>query len=55
MGDTIKLHDKKFKIMIPAAEIDRAVEVVAQRINRDYADKETPLFSRYSERFRSCS
>ena len=44
MGDTIKLHDKTFKIMIPAAEIDRAVEAVAQRINHDYADKETPLF-----------
>ena len=44
MGDTIKLHDKEFKIMIPAAEIDRAVEAVAQRINHDYADKETPLF-----------
>ena len=44
MGDTIKLHDKEFKIMIPAAEIDRAVEAVAQRINHDYADKETPIF-----------
>ena len=44
MEDVIKLHDKKFRIMIPAAEIDRAVEAVARRINRDYADKETPIF-----------
>ena len=38
MEDIIKLRDKKFKIMIPAAEIDRAVDAVAQRINHDYAD-----------------
>lgn len=44
MEDIIKLHDKKFKIMIPAAKIDEAVEAVARRINHDYADKETPLF-----------
>ena len=44
MEDIIKLHDRKFKIMIPAAKIDQAVEAVAQRINHDYADKETPLF-----------
>ena len=44
MEDVIKLHDKKFRIMIPAAEIDRAVEAVARRINQDYADKQTPLF-----------
>ena len=44
MEDVIKLHDKKFRIMIPAAEIDRAVEAVARRINQDYAGKETPIF-----------
>lgn len=44
MEDIIKLHDRKFKIMIPAEEIDRAVEAIAQRINADYKDKETPLF-----------
>ena len=38
MEDIIKLHDRKFKIMIPAAKIDQAVEAVAQRINHDYAD-----------------
>ena len=41
MEDIIKLHDKKFRIMIPAAKID---EAVACRINEDYRDKETPLF-----------
>lgn len=30
--------------MIPAQEIDRAVCAVADRLNADYADKETPLF-----------
>ena len=44
MEDIIQLHDKKFKIMIPAEKIDEAVEAVAQRINADYAGKETPLF-----------
>lgn len=44
MQDIITLHDRKFRIMIPAEEIDRAVEAVAQRINADYRDKETPLF-----------
>lgn len=44
MEDIIQLHDKKFRIMIPAEQIDRAVEAVAQRINADYKDRETPLF-----------
>lgn len=44
MEDIIQLHDRKFKIMIPAEKIDQAVEAVAQRINADYAGKETPLF-----------
>ena len=44
MKDIIKLHDRKFKIMIPAEKIDEAVSAVAQRINEDYGDKETPLF-----------
>ncbi len=44
MKEIIQLHDKKFRIMIPAEQIDRAVSEVAQRINRDYADKQTPLF-----------
>jgi len=44
MEKTVKLHDKTFRVMIPAEEIDKAVASVAERINRDYADKETPLF-----------
>ena len=44
MENIIQLHDRKFMIMIPAAKIDEAVEAVAQRINADYAGKETPLF-----------
>ena len=44
MKDIIKLHDRKFKIMIPAEKIDEAVAAVAKRINADYADKPTPLF-----------
>ena len=39
MKDIIKLHDRKFKIMIPAEKIDEAVSAVAQRINEDYGDK----------------
>lgn len=44
MQDVIKLHDKKFRIMIPAEKIDEAVSAVARRINADYGDKQTPLF-----------
>lgn len=41
---TIRLHDRTFRVMIPAAEIDRAVSAVAARINADYAGLNTPLF-----------
>ena len=44
MEDVVKLHDKRFRVMIPAAKIDEAVAAVAERINNDYKDKETPLF-----------
>ncbi|HIW64739.1 MAG TPA: hypoxanthine phosphoribosyltransferase [Candidatus Alistipes intestinipullorum] len=44
MKDIIQLRDRKFRVMIPAEEIDRAVCAVADRLNADYADKETPLF-----------
>lgn len=40
----VKLYDKTFEVMIPAEQIDRAVEQVAEQINVDYADRETPLF-----------
>ncbi len=44
MKEEIQLLDKKFKIMIPAEKIDEAVSKVAAQINRDYADKENPVF-----------
>lgn len=44
MDETIKLHDRQFKVLIPAARIDEAVTDVARRINSDYAARETPLF-----------
>ena len=44
MNEVIQLLDRKFRVMIPAEEIDAAVTAVANRINADYADKETPIF-----------
>ena len=44
MDKIVKLHDKRFKVMIPAAQIDKVVEAVADRINRDYAGLHTPIF-----------
>ena len=35
MEKVIKLHDKRFRVMIPAAKIDEAVGVVAARINAE--------------------
>lgn len=39
----IKLQDKTFKVMIPAEEIDAAVERVAQQLNERYVGH-TPVF-----------
>ena len=44
MKDIIQLKDRRFRVMIPAEEIDRAVQAVADRINQDYADRGTPIF-----------
>lgn len=41
--DPIKIHDKKFKISYPESEILERVKAVADRINKDMADK-NPLF-----------
>ena len=41
--ERIKLLDRKFKTMIPAEEIDKAVERVADQLNERYKDK-TPIF-----------
>uniref|UniRef100_UPI004056B5F8 hypoxanthine phosphoribosyltransferase n=1 Tax=Alistipes sp. TaxID=1872444 RepID=UPI004056B5F8 len=44
MEKRVKLHDKSFRVMISAEEIDQAVEKVAQAINTDYKERETPIF-----------
>jgi hypoxanthine phosphoribosyltransferase len=41
--DKIKLLDRRFKKMIPAEEIDKAVGRVAEQLNERYAGK-TPVF-----------
>ncbi len=42
--ELLKLLDKKFRVMIPAEEINCAVSRVAEALNRDYADRPVPLF-----------
>lgn len=41
--DTIKIHDRNFRISYPESEIMKCVKAVANRINKDMADK-NPLF-----------
>ena len=43
MSEKIKLQDKVFHVMIPAEEIDRAVDRVAEQLNERYAGR-TPVF-----------
>lgn len=43
MGNKIKLLDKTFRVMIPASEIDKAVERVAEQLNKRY-ECHTPVF-----------
>ena len=38
MENKIHLHDKSFKLFIPNAQIEEAIDAVAARLNRDYAD-----------------
>jgi len=40
----IKLNDKEFGVSLPSDEIYKIIKQVAQKINSDYKDKETPLF-----------
>ena len=40
---TIQLSDKTFEIYITHDKIQKTVERIAERLNKDYADKE-PLF-----------
>ena len=41
--DIVTIKDKQFRISIPEAEIKHHVKVVAERLNRDMADK-NPIF-----------
>lgn len=43
MADTVKIKDKEFTIMIPAEQISKRVQEIAEQINHDYQGK-TPLF-----------
>ena len=43
MEKKIKLQDKVFKVMIPAEDIDKAVERVAEKLNERY-EGHTPVF-----------
>ena len=38
MENKVTLHDKTFKLFIPNEEIEKAIDAVAARLNRDYAD-----------------
>ena len=43
MSDKVKLQDKTFKVMIPANDIDKAIENVARELDARYQGK-TPVF-----------
>ena len=42
--NTIRIHDKNFRLAKPNGRICDAIGRVADRINKDYAGRETPLF-----------
>ena len=45
MKQRVTLNDRTFEGMIPAEKIDAAIDVVAERLNRDYASCEkAPIF-----------
>lgn len=43
MADKILLHDKRFRVMISAEEIDKAVTHIAEQLNERYVGR-TPVF-----------
>ena len=43
MMNTVRIKDKTFRVSIPEAEIRKRISVVADRLNKDMADKK-PLF-----------
>ncbi len=44
MKNKIRVKDLNFEVMITAAELDKAVSEVAQKINQEYANVEEPIF-----------
>lgn len=44
MQKKVTLNDKTFKLMIPYESIDQKITALAQQINHDYRDKQTPIF-----------
>jgi len=38
MENKIRLHDLTFKMFIPNEDIEKAIDAVAERLNKDYAD-----------------
>ncbi|MCL2501500.1 MAG: hypoxanthine phosphoribosyltransferase [Bacteroidales bacterium] len=42
--DSIHLHDKKFKLFIPAHQIHKAIDAMADQMNRDLKGEEPPIF-----------
>jgi len=42
--ERIKLHDKSFRVFIPHSKIEESIKSVADQLNKDYKDVETPLF-----------
>ncbi len=43
MEKMLKLHDREFRVMIPAHKIEAAVTEVARKINADYNDGDCPI------------
>lgn len=42
MKQRVTLNDRTFEVMIPAEKIDKAIEKVAEQLNKDYADCQRP-------------
>lgn len=40
----VTLHDKTFERFIPYDKLSDSIDALAERLNEDYKDKETPLF-----------
>lgn len=42
--ERIQLHDKYFKPFIPNSRIEEAINKVAEKLNNDYSNEDTPVF-----------